>query len=73
MSGLQNFALIDMEAGQVIKQYEIDIGQRDYTLRPHFSDDEKSVIIYFERTGGGNPLHSLAIVIDLKSAIKESK
>ena len=74
-SDLQSFALVDMEAGKVIKEYTIDLNSiylGDYSICPSFSDDDKHIILYFRFEGGGNLLDSIAIVIDIEASLAET-
>ena len=74
-SDLQSFALVDMEAGKVIKEYTIDLNSiylGDYSICPSFSDDDKHIILYFRFEGGGNLLDSIAIVIDVEASLAET-
>ena len=74
-SDLQSFALVDMEAGKVIKEYTIDLNGAylgDYSICPSFSDDDKHIILYFRFEGGGNLLDSIAIVIDIEASLAET-
>ncbi len=65
------FALVDMEAGEVVKKY--NIYSDDRYLSGHiittFSNDDKYIILYFYRGGGGNPLESIALVIDIEASL----
>ena len=65
------FALVDMEAGKVVKKY--NIYSDDRYLSGHiittFSNDDKYIILYFYREGGGIPLESIAIVIDIEASL----
>ena len=74
-SDLQTFALVDMEAGKVIKEYTIDLNGAYlgyYSILPRFSDDDKHIILYFNFENGGNPVESIAIVIDIEASLAET-
>ena len=74
-SDLQSFALVDMEAGKVIKEYTIDLNGAYlgyYSILPRFSDDDKHIILYFSFANGGNLLDSIAIVIDIEASLAET-
>ena len=75
-SNLQTFALVDMEAGKVVRQYTIDLNDTcsssDIITR-YFSDDDKYIILYFLMGGGGNPIQSIAIVIDIEASLADTQ
>ena len=50
----QVFVLLDMEIGNIIKTYTIDIGSYFYCINTQFSDDDSHAIIYFIFDDGGN-------------------
>ena len=68
-TGPQVFALLDMETGNILKTYSLDMPP--YLLNIEFSNDDKYVIIYFPITGGGNYLDSIALVIDIEASLAE--
>ena len=71
----QHFALVDMEAGEVVRKYKIDLNGVDlnkYTLVPSISNNDQFIIIYLYPTGGGSPLTTVAIVINIKDSLKQT-
>ena len=70
-SGLQSFALIDLEAGKVVREYTIDMGEISCGREISISNDDKHIIIYFYPTNGGNSVATIALVIDIEASLAE--
>ena len=70
-SGLQSFAWIDLEAGKVVREYTIDMGEISCGREISISNDDKHIIIYFYPTNGGNSVATIALVIDIEASLAE--